>query len=147
MSALSYVGINEASAIFQHSSCNLKTCSLWFRLVENWEKWKMDLCCGLLEMNLWYFHSRNPFLESPKNFWGAFRVTTSKWRRLEARNFAFIPVYFTFTTYEKSSFAELAIRSFMNGFLELLLEDGHRALKQCIDHVLYQLRGFNRSWH
>ena len=40
----------------------------------------------------------------------------SKRRRLEARNFAVILIYIPFTTYEKTSFTELAGRSFTNGF-------------------------------
>ena len=40
----------------------------------------------------------------------------SKRRRLEARNFAVILIYIPFTTYEKTSFTELAGRSFTNCF-------------------------------
>ena len=41
---------------------------------------------------------------------------SSKWRRLEARNFAVILIVIPFTTYQKTSFTELAGRSFTNGF-------------------------------
>ena len=41
---------------------------------------------------------------------------SSKWRRLEARNFAVILIVIPFTTYKKTSFTELAGRSFTNGF-------------------------------
>ena len=41
---------------------------------------------------------------------------SSKRRGLEARNFAVILIYTPFTSYEKTSFTELAGRSFMNGF-------------------------------
>ena len=41
---------------------------------------------------------------------------SSKRRRLEARNFAVILIFIPFTTYEKTSFTELAGRSFTNGF-------------------------------
>ena len=40
----------------------------------------------------------------------------SKRKRLEARNFAVILIYIPFTTYEKTSFTELAGRSFTNSF-------------------------------
>ena len=40
----------------------------------------------------------------------------SKRRHLEARNFALILLYIPFTTYEKTSFAELAGGSFAKGF-------------------------------
>ena len=40
----------------------------------------------------------------------------SKRRRLEARNFAVVLIYIPFTTYEKTSFTELAGRSFTNDF-------------------------------
>ena len=41
---------------------------------------------------------------------------SSKGRRLEAGNFAFILIFIPFTTYEKTDFPELAGRSFTNGF-------------------------------
>jgi len=41
---------------------------------------------------------------------------SSKRKRLEARNFAFILIFIPFTTYEKTGFTELAGRSFTNGF-------------------------------
>ena len=41
---------------------------------------------------------------------------SSKSRRLEARNFAVILIVIPFTTYQKTSFTELAGRSFTNGF-------------------------------
>ena len=41
---------------------------------------------------------------------------SSKWRRLEARNFAVSLIFIPFTTYEKTSFTESAGRSSRNGF-------------------------------
>ena len=41
---------------------------------------------------------------------------SSKWRRLEARNFAVILIVIPFTSHEKNSFTELAGRSFTNSF-------------------------------
>ena len=41
---------------------------------------------------------------------------SSKLRRLEARNFVVFFSCFPFTSYEKTSFAELVVRSFTNGF-------------------------------
>ena len=60
---------------------------------------------------------------------------SSKRRRLEARNFAVILIYTPFTTYEKTSFKELAGRSFTNGFLgpksfRNFWETGPRAVAQ-----------------
>ena len=41
---------------------------------------------------------------------------SSKRRRLEAGNFAFILIFIPFTQYEKNGFTELAGRNFTNGF-------------------------------
>ena len=41
---------------------------------------------------------------------------SSKRKRLEARNLAFILIFVPFITYEKTGFTELADRSFRNGF-------------------------------
>ena len=73
-----------------------------------------------MEANHEDFRDQEPVSRKSRNFSGAFRVTiffrSSKWRRLEARNFAVILIVIPFTTYEKTSFTELAARSFTNGF-------------------------------
>ena len=53
---------------------------------------------------------RGPFLESPETFRAysgdIILFVSSKRRRLEARNFAVIFIFISFTTYEKTSFTE-----------------------------------------
>ena len=58
-----------------------------------------------------------PFLESPDAFRVIFYLQNESARkRLEARNFAVISIFISFTIYEKTSFTELVDRSFTNGF-------------------------------
>ena len=68
----------------------------------------------------WYSCPGACFSKVPKLFGrisgGLILFVSSKWRRLEARNFAVILIVISFTTYEKTSFTELAGRSYTNGF-------------------------------
>ena len=84
------------------------------------------------------------FLKVPKLFGRVsgdiILFVSSKRRRLEAQNFAVCFSCFPFTTHEKTSPAELAVRSFTNGFsgpksFRNFRETGHRVFLYCIDRL------------
>ena len=73
-----------------------------------------------MQCNMKWSRTGARFSKDPKHFGrisGRIILSVSwKRRRLEARNFAVILIYTSFTSYEKTSFTELAGRSFTNGF-------------------------------
>ena len=99
-----------------------------------------------------YNHSLGPgarFSKVPKLFGrisGDLNLfVSSKWRRLEARNFAVILIVIPFTTYEKTSFTELAGRSFTNGFSGPKIFRDFRETDPWLLEFLYKSNGMSKS--